>query len=286
MPVSSQAGRPSDPAGEARGPLIEQLFDMRSADGVSWRSTVRVASVSARLFGGQLAAQGMAAAAGTVGPDLMPVSLHTVYLRPGDASVAPDYDVERVRDGRAFATRVIRASQRGRELARMSTQWQRAEAWQEHDDGDESLPPIPPAPARLPYPAHGLLDGELDLRWTESSPGRGLWFRYLGTVRDDPLRNACISLYVGDLWLLDTLLRRHDQSYDSPALRASSLDYAAWLHRLPDLRGWMYLGSTAPISAGGRGFVQAVLRSEAGTRIATINQEVSVRPRSVPDSSR
>ena len=69
-----------------------------------------------RVFGGQVAAQALRAAAETVDPQFRLHSLHSYFLRPGDPAVPIVYDVERIRDGRSFATRRAVARQHGRAI--------------------------------------------------------------------------------------------------------------------------------------------------------------------------
>ncbi len=58
-----------------------------------------------RVFGGQVAAQALIAGVRTVDPEFVTHSLHSYFLLPGDTAVPIVYDVERIRDGRSFATR-------------------------------------------------------------------------------------------------------------------------------------------------------------------------------------
>ena len=67
-----------------------------------------------RVFGGQVAAQALLAGIRSVDPAYVVHSLHSYFLRPGDHSVPIVYDVERLRDGRSFATRRVVARQHGR----------------------------------------------------------------------------------------------------------------------------------------------------------------------------
>ncbi|MGZ4454595.1 MAG: acyl-CoA thioesterase domain-containing protein, partial [Nocardioides sp.] len=69
-----------------------------------------------RVFGGQVAAQALLAAARTVEADLTAHSLHSYFLLPGDTAVPIIYDVDRLRDGRSFATRRVVARQHGRPI--------------------------------------------------------------------------------------------------------------------------------------------------------------------------
>ncbi len=69
-----------------------------------------------RVFGGQVAAQALIAAVRSVDPAYAVHSLHSYFLRAGDTAVPIVYDVERLRDGRSFATRRVVARQHGRPI--------------------------------------------------------------------------------------------------------------------------------------------------------------------------
>src|SRR4051812_48209805 len=93
-----------------------------------------------RVFGGQVAAQALAAANHTV-PDRYQVhSLHSYFLRPGDTAVPIVYDVEGVREGRSFATRRVLARQHGRPIFAMTLNFQIPEEGLEHQD---PMPDVP-----------------------------------------------------------------------------------------------------------------------------------------------
>ena len=65
-----------------------------------------------RVFGGQVAGQSLVAASRTVEENARQVhSLHAYFLRPGDPSAPILYEVDRLRDGRSFATRRVVAIQ-------------------------------------------------------------------------------------------------------------------------------------------------------------------------------
>src|SRR5215467_10300773 len=66
-----------------------------------------------RVFGGQVAGQALVAAGRTV-DGLVVHSLHAYFLRPGDTSIPILYEVDRIRDGKSFATRRVVAIQRGK----------------------------------------------------------------------------------------------------------------------------------------------------------------------------
>ena len=87
-----------------------------------------------RVFGGQVAAQALLAGIRSVDPAYVVHSLHSYFLRAGDHSVPIVYDVERLRDGRSFATRRVVARQHGRPIYFQTANFQRAEDGLEHAD--------------------------------------------------------------------------------------------------------------------------------------------------------
>ncbi|KOS20874.1 Acyl-coenzyme A thioesterase 8 [Escovopsis weberi] len=66
------------------------------------------------IYGGTVIAQCLAAAQLTVPDTFLPHSCHCYFLLAGSGSVPILYHVERVRDGRSYATRTVQARQRGR----------------------------------------------------------------------------------------------------------------------------------------------------------------------------
>src|SRR3954463_11643369 len=95
-----------------------------------------------RTFGGQVASQALVAAAHPAPDETSVHSLHSYFLRPGDPAVPIVYDVERVRDGRSFATRRVVARQHGRPIYFMPVSFQKPEDGFEHQD----VMPVVPTP--------------------------------------------------------------------------------------------------------------------------------------------
>ena len=73
-------------------------------------------------------AQALMAAARTVDGRL-PHSLHAYFLRMGDPRVPIEFEVHRVREGRAFATRRVLALQRGEAILNLASSFQREESY-------------------------------------------------------------------------------------------------------------------------------------------------------------
>jgi len=67
--------------------------------------------VSLPFFGGQVAAQALAAAARTVPAGRRPESLHAFFLAPGDPAEPLELRVRKLRDGRSFSARQVDVNQ-------------------------------------------------------------------------------------------------------------------------------------------------------------------------------
>ena len=92
-----------------------------------------------RLFGGLVAAQALAAAYRTI-EDIHVHSLHSYFLRPGDPTMPVIFDVDRIRDGRSFATRRVVARQRGEAIFNLSSSFHKVEAGFDHQQPKPAVP--------------------------------------------------------------------------------------------------------------------------------------------------
>ena len=279
------SGRPAPPLDAATGVRrLERLLTQLEPGGPGHFEGNPATDVSARLFGGQAMAQGLTAAAATVDRGRLPVSAHAVFLRPGDASRRLQLDVTNVRDGRAYATRGVDVRQDGRVISQVVTQWQIPEDSSMRFDPGAAVPPRPAAQP-LPYPAPGVVTEAFDCRWADIDNGRGLWFRLRGPLRSDPALHAAAALYISDLWLLDTALRRVGRRFDDPAVRGSTLEHSAWFHRPLELDGWSYLESCAVGIGDGLALVRARLLNDGGDLLASFTQGASVRDKTASNGS-
>ena len=95
-----------------------------------------------RVFGGQVIGQALVAAQRTVEEQRHVHSLHAYFMRPGDPSVPIVYEVERIRDGSSFSTRLVQAIQHGRAIFSLSASFQVDEPGFDHQlDMPEVTPP-------------------------------------------------------------------------------------------------------------------------------------------------
>src|SRR5688572_30648485 len=104
-------------------PTVLDVLRLEEVDKNLYRSTLVFADPFP-LYGGQVAAQALLAAGGTVSPDRLPHSLHGYFLRSGDAAHPTIFHVDRDRDGRSFSARRVIAVQGGEVIFNMSVSFQ------------------------------------------------------------------------------------------------------------------------------------------------------------------
>jgi hypothetical protein len=97
-----------------------------------------------RIYGGQVVAQALRAAALTVEAPHRPHSLHAYFVRAGNERQPVLYEVEEVRDGRSFTTRQVVAYQAGGAILNLIASFQGDE---ESEDVQSTV-----APAEVPPP--------------------------------------------------------------------------------------------------------------------------------------
>jgi acyl-CoA thioesterase-2 len=86
----------------------------------------------ARIFGGQVMAQTLIAAYQTIEKKHLAHSFHGYFLRPGQMDKPIVFDVDRIRDGRSFSTRRVRAIQDGEAIFNSSISFQKREKGLNH----------------------------------------------------------------------------------------------------------------------------------------------------------
>ena len=138
-----------------------------------------------RVFGGQVLAQALMAAARTVPVSRVLHSLHAYFLLPGRTDIPIVYDVEAVRDGGSFSSRRVVARQGGKVIFYLSS------SFHEMEEGFDHLDPVPedvPPPEECPTLGEVLFKatgrpisfwerewGALDVRYVgDSRPGGAL----------------------------------------------------------------------------------------------------------------
>ncbi len=255
-----------------------------------------------RVFGGQVIGQALVAACRTV-DDVAhrpPHSLHAYFLLGGDPKVPIIYEVDRIRDGKSFTTRNVKAIQHGHAIFSMSVSFHVHEEGLSHQfkmpdvAKPDALPtetelkervwPLMPEPVRRYYER----ERPIELRPVEygrylgeiSEEGRfHVWIRATGHLPDEPAIHQCVLAYASDMMLLDAALIPHGKSVFSEDIMAASLDHALWFHRPFRADEWLLYAQDSPNLAGSRGFARGLIFASDGTLVASVAQEGMLRLR-------
>jgi acyl-CoA thioesterase II len=269
-------------------PLEVNLFRGRSPQ-VGWQ----------RVFGGQVIGQALVAACRTV-DGRPPHSLHGYFLLPGDPNVPIIYEVDRIRDGRSFATRRVVAIQHGHAIFTTAVSFHGDEPGLAHQatmpdvPGPEALPSEidikNTVMASMPEPVRRYYERERPLELRPVEFGRYLgqkienarfhvWIRTTGSLPDDPAIHQCVLAYASDLTLLDVALVPHGRSVFDKRIIAASLDHALWFHRPFRADEWLLYAQDSPNLSGARGFSRGLVFARDGTLVASVAQEGLLRER-------
>ncbi|HVA75940.1 MAG TPA: acyl-CoA thioesterase domain-containing protein [Acidimicrobiales bacterium] len=259
---------------------LVELFDLEKIDADLFRGiNERTAGERPALFGGQVAAQALRAAALTVPEGRLPHSLHGYFLRPGRAQMPVILRVDRDRDGRSFSARHVSAIQEGQVI------FSALASFQVPESGPEFEPPLPAGavlpeeldyhPPRFPFgralemqpfpPARLYEPGEFPV------PAR-MWAKSGTPLPDDPVVHACALTYLSDV---GSGFADGDKS--GIPRGGPSLDHAIWFHHPVKADDWMLLW-LSPLKAGGsRGLYTGTMYDTSGKLLAVINQEILFR---------
>ncbi len=251
-----------------------------------------------RVFGGQVIAQALVAARRTVAADRVTHSLHGYFLLGGDPSIPTIYEVERIRDGRSFATRRVVAIQHGRAIFTMSVSFQVQEGGVAHQMPMPTVPDPEALPddrawrtrlvARFPHAAKRdwmalralevrptTVDSTYEGNQTQAPPS--MWLRARTRLPDPlPIHQAVLA-YASDMSLLQAGLLPHGLSVLEPEIQVASLDHALWFHQAFRADEWLLYTQDSPVSGNARAFCRGHFFDRAGRLVASAMQEGLLR---------
>ncbi len=266
-----------------------------------------------RVFGGQVLAQALQAAQGTVAGGKLAHSLHAYFLRGGREGAPIEYSIARDFDGKSFANRRVVAAQENEEgiavpILNLTASFQQPEEGLEHLDspmpdvvGPDDLRPdidlrreiaeqwgdrLNEQQRRMMLRPRPIEMRTIDrLHWMSREPREARahsWFRVAAPItgaHDTPALHHAIITYASDFTLLGTSALPHGLSWMRNELVGASLDHAIWFHRDARADEWLLYATDAPWSGGGRGFNRGRIFNRAGELVASVAQEGMMRRR-------
>jgi acyl-CoA thioesterase-2 len=231
-----------------------------------------------RLFGGQVAAQCLLAAAATVESGRLPNSFHGYFLRVGRSDMPVILEVNRDRDGRSFSARRVIAVQNGDVIFSMVTSFHVESEGSNFDDAPRRSVA---KPEDIGVSERSLL---LEVRhvtpndWQTGASSDCLWARSPVPLGDDPLLHRAVLTYISDF---GTGFGQQDSALIGRG--GPSIDHSIWFQQ--DIRAddWV-LVDLHPVKAhSARGCYHGSLRDRHGALGATMYQELLLLPGSSAD---
>ena len=253
-----------------------------------------------RIFGGQVMAQTLIAAYKTVNVEHFAHSFHSYFIRPGNMEKPITFTVDRIRDGKSFTTRSVKAIQDGEVIFNCSISFQKREKGLEHqvDMPDVPEPETLKSEQELREDIHKELkmkkedmpmffrQQEIEMRPVEKQnyfkpermpPYKNTWIKNEGKLPDDQVIQQAFLLYISDMGLLGAANNSVGVNFLTKNLQNASLDHAMWFHRKLDLNGWFLYTIESPITRNARGFSRGSIFSRDGKLIASCTQEGLIR---------
>lgn len=250
------------------------------------------------LFGGQVLGQALAAAQLTLPEGRVTHSFHSYFLLPGDANQSVVFDVEKVRDGRSFSTRRVKAIQNGRNIFYMTASFQTPEKGLEHQFAD--MPDVPqpediisdidvfgntqdmPQTMRESIGYHKPIDMRtVDFidpnKAVVKAPKRYIWMKAQEALSGNINLNQVMLAYASDYHFLSTAVQPHGISTRNENLRMATIDHSMWFHHPFDFDEWLLYCAESPFSGGARGLTRGQFFNREGKLVASTMQEGLVR---------
>ncbi len=261
---------------------IEEALDLELLDRDLYRGINVLQENGPALYGGQVAAQALMAAANTVSDDRRPHSLHGYFLRPGKPQLPVILRVDRDRDGGSFSARHVAAIQDGEVIFSMLASFQSVPD-EEIPSLDASIDDFNPPSFEGVSERHTLL---MDIRELPSV-GRDdvpesfvdyFQVRSSAKIPDDPMIQACALTYLSDIgsgfrkvWL--------------PGLSngGTSIDHVLWFHEPVRADEWITCQMWPSTSLARRGLYLGHMRDANNTLAGVLGQESLLRlPKGAP----
>ncbi|KAG1773068.1 thioesterase-like superfamily-domain-containing protein [Suillus occidentalis] len=303
--------QPMDDPNQAESSKISTSLELEQIEVNLFRSKTLYRPTRARgVFGGQVISQAIVAATNCVDPVFGLHSLHCYFLLSASPAIPIIYFVERLREGRSYTTRSVKAVQNGKVIFQLMCSYHKPEPWQPTHQWP--MPEVPPLEEceldevlfrrratmeDLPSTIRDVLlsyalereNGPISVRraglTTEDGTQTSMHWMQARTGQASHYGapyQKCILAYLSDLNFItaasDALkLKRMSNGPDAHAM-TSSLDHSIWYYddNFCCEDGLLYV-VICPRAASGRAVVHGRLYSRTGNLVAVTCQEGVVR---------
>lgn len=241
------------------------------------------------VFGGQILAQMIVAAAMDGGTNKEVKSIHAIFARAGDYSQPIEYVVDCMHNGRTFGSDTVTFEQAGRVMSRALILWNIDEPDLIRHTQHVEMPAVPgpddptgKRDGRVFPGVEALIVNGIDT-WTDDQPvGPALqhvWHRYPAHV-GDPVVNQAILSWATDGYLIGTATLPHEGVHEGQAHRTIStgvVSHTINFHERFDVGEWLLLSNESIWAGRGRTHGRCNIWTQDGRLVATYTQDNIVR---------
>lgn len=266
--------------------------------------------VGPRIFGGQVLAQALLAAAKTLDDDKPCHSLHGYFLRGGDIRLPVIYQVRRLRDGRSLSAREVIAIQyvdgldkEGQKVTKEQVIFSMIASFSPMEGGldyQEKMPQVPPPHSlkteqelkaqylhkipevlktRYLRPRHVEIRPVYPMDPIDPAPARPHqtnWLR-IADIDEQPIAiHQALLAFVSDFYLAGTALISHGITFMTRGLQAASIDHSMHFHRPFDIRDYLLYDMWSDTTSHSKGLNHGQFWQD-GKLVATTQQECLMR---------
>eukprot|EP01062_Namystynia_karyoxenos_P046439 TRINITY_DN347_c0_g1_i1.p1 TRINITY_DN347_c0_g1~~TRINITY_DN347_c0_g1_i1.p1 ORF type:complete len:293 (+),score=35.83 TRINITY_DN347_c0_g1_i1:75-953(+) len=281
------SGRTSEPAPEGHGLRralhLEQVAMCDTFTGVEIGKTPW-----GRIYGGQVLAQALVAAQRTVDAPLRVHSVHGYFILAGETGVEVLFKVDRVRDGKSFATRAVKALQRNRTIFILTASFHREEPGYSFQEQPQRIDAVAhmrglqkmPLPSDLPDERSTYMPADLDRSTEGFVVGQGehwrmIWQRHRLPLGEDAKLHNAVLAWMSDHGIVAVTRGTRTQK----AFKASvSLDHSIHFHRPFKADDWLLYYTHTIVAHGARGYARSDVYNMSGELVASVTQETLIRP--------
>ncbi|KAF1032915.1 MAG: Acyl-CoA thioesterase 2 [Burkholderia lata] len=285
---------PAMPTGDA---TLSELLTLDPVAPGRWRSRRADPNANARIFGGQLLGQAMAAALDGVPENRTPTMMQALFLHGALPGEPLDFETSVLQEGKRFSSRRVSAWQPGGRAV-LDAQVTCAIPLDAPRHGEptpvpagerpESLPSLCDLPDALfdtvrrlggydrdckPSIEFRIPDPARQLSAQTSGPRFRYWMRAARPLPCDARIHAAAFAYLSDWWLNFSALALHQRAIGTRRLYICSLNHGLWLHRPVQADAWLHVETISPAANAGCGLSIAKIHDAAGDLVASASQQ-------------
>ncbi len=278
--------------------VAQALVELEELGENHFRNCYNQDSQVGMMFGGQLLAQGLAAAQKTVAS--WRVHNCNAYFPSAGSSREPvEYYVEVVRNGSRYANRRVTGMQGSKVILDMLCAFTAEGPGLEHQltqppavprpedllaesefvrSNSEQLPEIAVTALSLPFPVEiRVVDAEKMYLEGSLQTSRNYWFRMPSAARlSTPAEHNCMLAFLADYRLGGVALAPHLSPVEIERMIVMTLNHSMWFHQSANAHEWLLYTTDTPWAGHGRGLARGAIYNQKGELIITAVQELMV----------